>query len=273
MPQGKKTGTDVATRETTDAVPADLAGAFAEDAGQGLETMSREDKAIPFIALIQSLSPQRKKDNPRYIEGAEEGDIFNTVTGELFKPEDGLEAIPVYFRKVYNVWTPRDAGGGYRGTFASREEAGGKRQDDEGRFGRYYTDDGDEVIDTAEHYLLVRSGNTWTPALLSMTSTKLKISRAWNTRMSLVTVPNKPDVVAPIFARTYMIRSAGQKNEKGEFFNYVIGEGRWVTTEEYQAAKAFRESLIRGDVKVDYTKSDDAAETDDAPESQDEPQY
>lgn len=251
----QKKGTAVTQR--ADALPDELGAAFAEDAGAGLETMTTDDKAIPFIALVQSLSPQRQRDNAKYIDDAEEGDIFNTVTSELYKADVGLEVIPIHFKKVFNVWTPRDEGGGFHGSFPSREKAGGRPPEDGSRFGKWFTDDGNEVVDTAEHYLLVRSATgAWTPALLSMTSTKLKVSRTWNTRMSMVTIPGT-DKPAPTFARTYVIRSASQKNDKGTFHNYLIADGRWVTKEEYAAAKTFREALLKGEVKVDYTKAED----------------
>ena len=45
---------------------------------------------IPFIGIIQALSPQLQKDDPLYIKGAEQGDIFNTVTQEIYKADEGF---------------------------------------------------------------------------------------------------------------------------------------------------------------------------------------
>ena len=81
------------------------------NAGKGLENITSEDITIPRLAVIQSNSPQRKKKDEKYIEGAEEGDIFNTVTGEIYK--EPLTVIPCAYRKSYVEWIPREKGGGF----------------------------------------------------------------------------------------------------------------------------------------------------------------
>ena len=43
-----------------------------------------DDITIPRVDVLQALSPQRKKTNAEYIEGAEEGMLFNTVTKQLY---------------------------------------------------------------------------------------------------------------------------------------------------------------------------------------------
>ena len=53
---------------------------FAEDANIGLEKMTAQDLAIPFLALIQKTSPQIEE-----IEGCKPGMIFNTVSSKLYK--------------------------------------------------------------------------------------------------------------------------------------------------------------------------------------------
>ena len=63
-----------------DQLPAHLA----QDAGLGNENVGTDDLAIPRLDLIQQLSPQIDKSSPKYIEGAETGHIFNTLTGEVY---------------------------------------------------------------------------------------------------------------------------------------------------------------------------------------------
>ena len=53
--------------------------------GTGLESVGTEDYALPFLRIIQSGSPQLKKSDPnKYIDGAEEGMLFNTLTNEYY---------------------------------------------------------------------------------------------------------------------------------------------------------------------------------------------
>ena len=51
-----------------------------EEAGSGFEEATSDSYAVPFLQVLQSGSPQCKKSDGKYIKGAEEGMIFNTVT-------------------------------------------------------------------------------------------------------------------------------------------------------------------------------------------------
>ena len=72
--------------------------------GTGLEDTSSEDYAIPFIRVLQSGSPQLKKSNGKYIEGAAQGMMFNTVTNRLYDGDEGLASCSVRLcQKVYRM--------------------------------------------------------------------------------------------------------------------------------------------------------------------------
>ena len=51
---------------------------------RGSEDVTANDVIIPRLDIIQGLSPQKDKTHAKYIKGAEEGVIFNSVTGELY---------------------------------------------------------------------------------------------------------------------------------------------------------------------------------------------
>lgn len=80
-----KSNSEVATGD----ISADL---IIKSAGRGLENVTNDDITIPRLAIVQAGSPQRKKKDEKYIEGAEEGNIFNTVTNQLFS--DSIIVIP-----------------------------------------------------------------------------------------------------------------------------------------------------------------------------------
>lgn len=253
-------GTDVAKVEeksTALAIAPELLAQFGQYAGAGTESMTNADKAIPFIGLVQSMSPQRKKDNPKYIPGAEEGDIFNTVTRELFKGPNGILVIPVDFQKVYNVWIPRDEGGGFLGSYADAE----LKQPITTMTRNEKFEGTPQVTPTANHFVLVQSSDgSWQQALLSMKSTQLTISRKWASQMSMVFVAageGGKKVPAPTFAKAYRIKSTPAKNDKGEYYNYVVEDAGWVDQDAFQSAVEFRTSLKAGKVQVDYTKADE----------------
>ena len=89
----------VAQRKATNVVASELDKMLEADAGVGLENITTEDMQIPFIRIIQALSPQLQKDDPLYIKGAEQGDIFNTVTHQVWKAEEGITVVPCYFEQ------------------------------------------------------------------------------------------------------------------------------------------------------------------------------
>ena len=82
----------MAKAETAVAVKEDTAmvAAQSEDSGSGFEETSAESFAIPFLSILQSGSPQCKKSDGAYIKGAEEGMLFNSVTGDMYG-EEGVE--------------------------------------------------------------------------------------------------------------------------------------------------------------------------------------
>ena len=62
--------------------------------GTGLEDTTTEDFAIPFIRVLQPMSPQLQKQHGSYVEGASAGDLYNTVTGEAYDGEKGITIVP-----------------------------------------------------------------------------------------------------------------------------------------------------------------------------------
>jgi len=46
--------------------------------GTGLEETTTEDFAIPFIRVLQPMSPQLQKQHGSYVQGASAGDLYNT---------------------------------------------------------------------------------------------------------------------------------------------------------------------------------------------------
>lgn len=251
--KAKEKGTAVAVAEKPKGLVAqsDLASVLMEDMGLGTENAQKGDMSIPFLQLIQALSPQVDEQHPKYVEGAKAGMLVNTVTGELYDirgEENGVRIIPVHFDKVYNEFVPRAAGGGFVKSHLSEDEAhANKRQDT-------------EIVDTANHYVLVLDdeGNAqW--AVLSMTSTKLKISRKWVTRMKLLQVTDAASgkkFTPPSFGTVWLLSSVPERNDKGSFHNFKVEfEGLVDSPELYAQAKAFRQALLEGAARVDFNQA------------------
>lgn len=215
---------------------------------RGAEEVKASDLIIPRLEVVQSLSPCRKKTDPAYIEGAEEGMLFNNVTRELY----GTEAvvIPVYFRKQYLLWKDRKKGGGtggFRGAFPNELAA---------REAVINMEEGDiDVAETNEHFcLLVRNNGKVEEIVLSMAKSKMKVSRRWNSLIRM----NGGDS----FSRAYKVSGVSENNQNGDqFYNLAVVNFGYVTEEIYRRAEALYEQIASGAVKVDTTidMSSDAA--------------
>jgi hypothetical protein len=199
-----------------------------QGAARGNENVSNEDLQLPRIDVLQALSPQINKKKDEYIEGAEVGMIFNTLTGELYP--DGLYFTPVQFTKRYLVWVDRkkDNGGGLRGIFDTEAEAQAFVNN---------ADDGDklEVVATAEHLVLLDSGDE---VILSMAKSKQKVSRKFNSMVRL----NGGDR----FSRRYRLTSVDDDGPQGEYQNFAIANAGWPDENVYLKAEALYNQISEG---------------------------
>ena len=77
---------------------------FETDASVQTGTVTQDDLALPFLKILGQLSPEVNKRDGKYVEGAEPGMIYNSVTGELFNGEKGIQVIPCYYKLEYVEW-------------------------------------------------------------------------------------------------------------------------------------------------------------------------
>lgn len=217
----------------------------------GSENVSHQDLEIPRIGIIQDLSPQRKKTDPAYISGAEEGMMFNTVTGELY--QEALLVIPVYFRKEWVLWVDRKAGGGFRGAFPNLGAAEAARSD---------VNDPCESVETAQNFSLISSdgGASWSEAVLSMSKSGLSVSRKWNSMIMLKE--------ADRFGQVYLVNPTQKTNSSGSFYVFNIQWHGWAKREWYDAGKASYEMIKEGikNVAMDEYSGDSDTDSDQSDE-------
>ena len=201
------------------------------NAGKGLQNISNDDVTIPRLAIIQSGSPQRKKKDEKYIDGADEGMIFNTVTNELYK--DSLEVIPCGYRKTYVEWVPRDKGGGLVAVHDYKpEKAVTDPKTRKTMLGE------NQIVDTAEHFVLVKTADGYSPAVLTMTSSNLGVSRKWNTLLKMKRINVKGQTVEA-------------ENDLGNWHKYKIEEAGQIETKDiFKEAEKLADSVTTGKVKA-----------------------
>ena len=97
------------TEKKSAPLPANM---FEEDAAKGLGAIGQDDLALPFLKILGQLSPEVNKRDGKYVEGAEPGMIFNSVSGELYDGVKGLDVIPAFYKLEYTEWKDRGEGPG-----------------------------------------------------------------------------------------------------------------------------------------------------------------
>ena len=69
---------------------------FSSQAGVGFENVGAQEMAIPFLKIASSQTPEVKKSNAKFVEGLEQGHVFNSVTKEFY---GDILVVPCAFRK------------------------------------------------------------------------------------------------------------------------------------------------------------------------------
>jgi hypothetical protein len=222
-------------------LPAHIQAQMDKGTQRGSEDVSSDDLTIPRLQIIQALSPQKKKTNAAYIDGAEEGQIFNTATEQLYT--DGMFIVPVYFRKEFLIWTKeRTDNNGFRGSYPTELEAVKMLKE---------LEDGHlcEISDTHQQFCLVvdPKDKSVQEVVMSMAKSQIKISKRFNTQIRLAGGDR--------FNMVYKFSVVDDKSDKGEFYNWGFKKQGYCPEWAYAKAEAMYEAVKSGERNV---KMDDA---------------
>jgi len=228
------------------------ANMFEDDAAKGLGTIGQEDLALPFLKILGQLSPEVNKRDGKYVEGAEPGMIFNSVSGELYDGVKGIDVIPCFYKLEYIEWKDRGEGlGAPVAIYDSSSDIMSKTKPDANYKDRL--PNGNYIEKTASHFVIV-SGDSPSTALISMKSTQLKISRKWNSMMSGIKMKGANGMFTPAsFSHIYKLKTTQMSNDKGTWFGWEVSKVGPVTEKGlYDQAKSFSENISKGSVKAKH---------------------
>lgn len=236
---------------------------FASDAGS-TQDMSQTDLKLPFIKIVQDLTPEADKKKAEYIQGCESGMMIDSNTKELISGDQGILFIPFAFTHDVTEWKPK------RGGLAALH---GK---DESLFKQARRNDlNEDVLPNGNTLLLSyvyyglrvhEDEQITSPAVLAYSKTAIKHARAWNTTLTTGRVKMGGKVFVPAyFFHAYRITvgmESGDGNtwyvpkikiecqtiELGKRFALIDG------LETYNEAKSMREMWERGAVQADMSQ-------------------
>ena len=225
---------------------------FEEDAAKGLGKIGQEDLALPFLKILGQLSPEVNKRDGKYVEGAEPGMIYNSVSGDLYDGVKGIDVIPCFYKLEYIEWKDRGEGPGAPvAIYDSSSDIMSKTKADASYKDRL--PNGNYIEKTASHFVII-TGDSPSTALISMKSTQLKISRKWNSMMSGIKLKGKNGLYTPAsFSHIYKLKTTQMSNDKGTWFGWEVSKVGPITDASiYQQAKSFSESISKGAVKAKH---------------------
>ena len=238
-----------------------------EDSEAG-HNMSNDDMMIPRLRILQDGSPQVKKRDGAYVDGAEPGHIFDNVSRQVYDGEKGIMVVPVTYRGTYIEWKP-DRGGlvGDRGPNYDTSECKANEK------GKLFLPNGNEVVRTNEYFVfVVDDDGVYSPALISMSSSGLKKSKRWNSMINRLQIPhpNGSGTINPaMFWTAYRLTSVPESNDDGSWMNWEVEmvfdakSGGILANlptgkDIYLEARNFRNKVKDGDIKVSADDSQDA---------------
>ena len=228
---------------------------FEQDAGSGNENIGQDDLALPFLKIISGLDPLLDD-----IEELRKGDIYNTVTGDIYKGKEGVRVIPCAYQRRFIEWAPRGQGSGAPLNIYTPDEERPRteRSKDDNR--EYVVGgNGTYIEDTQQHFVLVlHEDGTASPALIAMKSTQLKKGRKWNSMIQGRTMMGKNGPFQmPRFSNIYVLKSVAEENSKGSWHSWDVSlEGVVQDPAIYMQAKTFADSINSGDVTVKHSQDE-----------------
>jgi len=238
------------------------AAMFEQDAGAGM-TMEQDDLALPFLKVLAATDDLIQEGEI----DAKPGDLYNTVTGQVYSGKSGIKVIPAHYERRFLEWLPRGTGSSAPINIYSPADTLPETKRDENDNKDYLLDgNGAYLEETHQHYVVVLeddgSANT---ALISMKSTQLKKSRKWNSMIASRTMTNAKgeSFQPPRFSHVYKLSTSSEKNDKGSWHGWNIElDGVVEDANVYRSAKAFHESIKGGEVTVKHEQETKRERTD-----------
>ena len=224
---------------------------FEADANQGAQNITQEDLALPFLKVLGQLSPEVNKRDAKYVEGAEPGMILNTVTNALYDGKEGIQVLPVFYKRQYIEWQDRGESKGAPVHIYNAGDDIPKTTRD--KMNKDRLGNGNYLENTANHYV-VTLGKSPSTALISMKATQLKISKKWNSMMLGIKMQGKNGLFTPpTYSHIYKLRTVQQSNDKGTWFGWDVSQvGPIKDKSVYEIAKQFAVRVSKGEIEAKH---------------------
>jgi len=253
-------------------LPAEFMDELAQAGEDHKEALGKDDMSIPFLQILQSLSPQCTKGEAEFIKGSEPSDLLNTVTQTLIKTRDdddnaiqGCQVMPVSYKRSFIEWVPRSQGGGIVNEYSVEEglsivtQRSAETGQDIIQANSPLGTPGNQLNDTHTHFMfLINEDGTFEPVVLTMASTQIKPSKDLNNMVSKQVLPDGRK--APRFFGLYDVTTQRRSNDQGSWYIWKFERNGDVLANDrmdmFREAKEFVAGIETGEHKVDHSKAE-----------------
>jgi len=217
----------------------------------GMERVEQSDILLPRLSVCQALSPQKRKSHSTYIEGLQEGMLFNTVTQQIYGEE--IEIIPLFFFKNRIKFNPIDLGGGI--------DCQSQNGIDGGRlchncmscqwqiWGNGASPNSENANDppkcTMYHNFMSFIPSEMVPVAITYKATGLKLSKQLLAQQRLSRLP--------MYSRVFAVKVVTMKDGDNEWYEKKIIPIRYVDEDMYKEMERNFEALKSMSIHVDTT--------------------
>lgn len=228
-------------------IPEHLRGALGSK--MGLEEADSSDYIIPRLSICQDGTPQRKKADPGYIQGLEEGDLFNTVSGKIYaKAGEPLLILPLFLHKNRIMFKEPMGSGiecqapdGIKGTkYGLCENCKYRLFDGEGN---------PPACTEFRNFVSVNPKDENDVFGMSLKSTSTKMAKQFISQVRLSNLP--------MFARLLEVRTTSETKNGKTYFQWQLALKDFASKEQFNFGHKLYESLRARGVVVDTTGESD----------------
>lgn len=216
------------------------------DTADGFEDMDSSTRAIPFIKVVNAMSPELDEANPNFIQGVKQGDIVNSVTHMNYGK--ALHMVVVKFEHIVTEWKPNR--GGFVGYHTPLE---GEKLAVDKTFGSWKSKEGNDLVDTYMYYVVIEGHENDGVVVFAADSSDLKEGRKLNAMMSTRFDANGKRAMG--YHQVYNMYTMKTSNDKGSWYKPAYEFVDFIQDEKlYLTVKAVRDALGAGDAKVDFNQ-------------------
>jgi len=222
--------------------PEELASIFKNFEGDttGFEDMDGNTQSVPFLRLLQDLSPAVRKKHADYVEGAEAGMIMNTITNRLYTAP--LRFVVGKFERYYIEWGVDRSG--FKGAHAVDliEERIGRDLLIDDKLKVVDPKTGNTFSDTYVYYVLLPDYVADGVCIISLSSSQLKEAKRLNRNLRSTMIPGTTQRALPFFM-VWNYEVVTQSNDKGEWCGPKFTLNGFVTQDQLEYVAKERKEL------------------------------